>query len=446
VLEIEDAERDELDQALIQLERVDVPFAYLLLERNFVELATVHQFAVLCVSLGSQFSGADRRRLVESVMNAMVNWLTALRLYLDHTETDLKRRFSDEGPQVIRFLSACRAAYDDHLGYRFMYRLRNYVQHCGLPTCKLTIDRPTGRVHPKAVQHARLLLDRDALLHGYKKWSTVQMDIQEMSPYFPLMPLAEDAMDGLRTVQNTNLRIEVDEALRAVPTVDAALKRLYASTPPEAGLPCLVTTEGTPGHWSNLSPRPIRSDLVRVLADAAADGRDADSVISSPPATQVETLSRLDPRAVAGRFHADSRGVQILRTWFEEGGASPRFMASIDSMIAADGTAEPVVMGLVNVSIVLAHMAASALGASTEALVTKIMERYALEDDSTSHSPRLRSLAPLWDVDEQRARVAAFDDAVPWMGPGESAALEHSELAKQRARVAEFDETQAPET
>ena len=36
-------------------------------------------------------------------MGQVVNWLSSVRLYLDHMETDLKRRFARDSPEIERF-------------------------------------------------------------------------------------------------------------------------------------------------------------------------------------------------------------------------------------------------------------------------------------------------------------------------------------------------------
>src|SRR6476646_1442100 len=104
--------------------------------------------------------GRLRGLLVESVMTATVNWLSAMRMFLDHQETDLTRRFGKLSPEFVAFKTATSAAYDSEVGYRFAYQLRNYVQHCGLPLGHVDVRRSGNPLMKKT---ATLLLNRQVL-------------------------------------------------------------------------------------------------------------------------------------------------------------------------------------------------------------------------------------------------------------------------------------------
>lgn len=67
------------------------------------------------------------------VNRRLANFLSSARLFLDHTELRLKRRYGEASAEVKAFKSATANSYDGVFAYRFFYRLRNYAQHCGMP-------------------------------------------------------------------------------------------------------------------------------------------------------------------------------------------------------------------------------------------------------------------------------------------------------------------------
>ncbi|MCL5247544.1 hypothetical protein M4I21_17110 [Cellulophaga sp. 20_2_10] len=63
----------------------------------------------------------------------LLNYLFSFRTYIDHLETLLKREFKTKPEILEEFKNLTGTLYDDSFEYRFIYKLRNYAQHCGLP-------------------------------------------------------------------------------------------------------------------------------------------------------------------------------------------------------------------------------------------------------------------------------------------------------------------------
>src|SRR5690606_16172320 len=126
-----------IDEAAAAIDRTSDLFTFGLVERNYRDLVSIHEFVTVTVGLGRRFGSPDRLSYAEAVMAATINWLGSVRLFLDHAETDLKRRFGDPSSQVDRFEAATHSAFDTYAGYRFVVKFRNYVQHCGRPASRL---------------------------------------------------------------------------------------------------------------------------------------------------------------------------------------------------------------------------------------------------------------------------------------------------------------------
>src|SRR2546423_1663063 len=175
LIEIDEDEFRSVRRSLAAISRLETPFSFKLVERNLLDLKSIHQFATIVLSLGRTFARTDHRMLGEAVMTSVVNWLTSVRLFLDHEETTLKQTYGKGSPAALMFKEATARSFDDRVGYRFTAKLRNYVQHCGLPLSQISISE--NREGGMAKQRARLLLNRNDLLQSYKEWGPVKPDL-----------------------------------------------------------------------------------------------------------------------------------------------------------------------------------------------------------------------------------------------------------------------------
>ncbi|MFJ4440006.1 hypothetical protein [Streptomyces sp. NPDC088923] len=76
---------------------------------------------------------AEIKQIVDSLPLMLDGTLSALRAYDDRTSHALSRRFGKNSHEVLNFKESLSSEYDNEFAYRFMYKLRNYSQHCGVP-------------------------------------------------------------------------------------------------------------------------------------------------------------------------------------------------------------------------------------------------------------------------------------------------------------------------
>jgi hypothetical protein len=370
---ISESEYKAIRSALVAIARLEPAFHYGLIERNYQDLQARHQFVTIVVSLGRQFADPARRtQLGESLSTSIVNWLTAMHLFLDHEETALKRRYGKESVQVKAFKAATNTAFDaDDPGYRFGYKFRNYVLHCGPPLTHLDLVRLDGS-NPRAKQSVRQSLKRDELLANFDGWgAVVTKDLQSFPESFEVLPLIASAMKGIRDVQRACAEIALDDAVAKSAPLVGALERIE-STGAEGHPAVFRYRRDTPTHME-ISPRLISPEAVRTLQSVASGDTDRDSLWATPEDPE---LLPLDPETIRKQFHRGSRGVQALATWMSEGGGTPKFSATVNNIVAEDRSIEPLITGLINVSGLLANVAAGAIGTSPEGVVGGLLDIY----------------------------------------------------------------------
>lgn len=180
VLELTEEEYEECARACLELDnyRNDVHL-FQLVVWNYEEYNALFD-DTLAAYISKKFYSFSRRRPDLNLNRCVMNLLSSIRSYLDYTELNIKRRHGEASLNWANFKQYTSEAYDGSFSYRFLYKFRNFAQHCGLP---LT------RVHFNASENDGYSLDvginRDELLSKDFKWGPIAPDIamqpEEMS-------------------------------------------------------------------------------------------------------------------------------------------------------------------------------------------------------------------------------------------------------------------------
>jgi hypothetical protein len=355
-----------LRQALEPFLRLGVRDMYEFVERNYADINSRNSYYTRLFGFRKEQGRIAPRAAAIGFMGACLNWLNAVRLFLDHEETWLKRRFGEASPQFEDFKRACSEAYDSSVAYRFLYKLRNYVTHCGLPVSKVEIEKPTDAERAAGI-HQRIVfrLNRDELLAAFDWGRQVKPDLEAMDVSFEILPLIHDAMPQLWNIMLTVIRTDLKEALSSLDTVLTYIRKMTGSS----GQPCLLQMIPNDIGGYAISPIPLPMEVITRLESVDPNGdvlapflRMEPSVRPGPP-----------PMSPEGRYRM-KRGSLVLSARLHEGGPSQAFVELVNRLIAEDGDIEPVVTGLVTVGITLAYTAAMAMNTTPESILASFAE------------------------------------------------------------------------
>ena len=89
----------------------------------------------------------------------LLNYLSSFKTFLDHLQTRYSRSPLKEHRYLTAFNNICSTCFDMNFHYRFFSKLRDYVQHCGLPVQYVEIKENPGRID------ISMSFDRDVLLN-----------------------------------------------------------------------------------------------------------------------------------------------------------------------------------------------------------------------------------------------------------------------------------------
>lgn len=128
-------------------------------------------------------------RGMNGIVTQIFAWLSATRLFLDHSAHFLSSEFGRSSNEALRFKLATTWAFDHSDAYRITSQLRNVFQHQGMPAISVSAqrDKPGLKESPFSLD---FLVDRDELLEAYDGWKPlVRNAIEAMPPSFDLMKL-----------------------------------------------------------------------------------------------------------------------------------------------------------------------------------------------------------------------------------------------------------------
>lgn len=197
----------------------------------------------------------------------ILNLLSSVRTFLDHTETRFKRKFGVSSEEVKLFKEITSAAYDEHFSYRFLYKLRNYSQHCGLPTGRVQIvSEAVDESVPGsgAVNTIALQLLRDRLIETFDAWGNpVKGELQMQTEEFDIIPLIDEYFSILGDMnRNLNRGIYKKYEIEA-----QELLSLIKETTTTGGIPCLIEATGDDSNMElgmKYFPYDAISEITRV--------------------------------------------------------------------------------------------------------------------------------------------------------------------------------------
>jgi hypothetical protein len=129
-----------------------------------------------------------------------LNYLSSFRTFIDHNETTIKRKYGKDSLEAREFKKLTNNTYDKYFAYRFLYKLRNYSQHCGLPIEDFEVSA-TKLADNSYKGEGKIEFSAQELLANYNEWGAVKSDLEKYSymSVYPIMEEMNTALDELWT-------------------------------------------------------------------------------------------------------------------------------------------------------------------------------------------------------------------------------------------------------
>ncbi|MFD3663305.1 hypothetical protein ACFWVF_22385 [Streptomyces sp. NPDC058659] len=191
------------------------------------------------------------------------SFLSAFRAFDDRTCKWLSGRYE---PNILNaFRTSLSHEYDTVFAYRFMYKLRNYSQHCGLPPISGHSSRWLDR---DGVQRREVTVTFDSteLLRRFDKWGQpVKSELQDIAGEFSVVEMAAQLMASC-TIAQAKLLLSISRHLQE--SADFLISCDRSPSGPQT-VPVLIRVN--PNSWRDpeglrdLQLRYIRPELAHFL-------------------------------------------------------------------------------------------------------------------------------------------------------------------------------------
>jgi len=107
----------------------------------------------------------------------LLNYLFSFRTYIDHLETFINREFGKDSEEMKDWVILKSKVHLENFVYRFMYKLRNYAQHCGMPIDIFEIS--SSIVNNEYSVQINIGFDPQGLLSKFDSWgSALKVELQ----------------------------------------------------------------------------------------------------------------------------------------------------------------------------------------------------------------------------------------------------------------------------
>jgi len=140
---------------------------YLDIEEFFGRLSTLRGFNQLLL-----------HKTVININQVLLNYLSSFRTFIDHQETNLAVITKEEHEWFNLFKKRTSFHFDTNFSYRFLWKLRNYTQHCGLPLGGFHIGFNQDKDSGDQLEHS-IWFNRDTLLFKFDDWGIIKSDLQD---------------------------------------------------------------------------------------------------------------------------------------------------------------------------------------------------------------------------------------------------------------------------
>lgn len=212
---------------------------FFIVELNYNEFQKKSNFYFVKYSKDRRIDAVKIQKIYLDLNRLLLNLLSSIKTFLEHTETRLKRVYGHDSEEMKLFKSETAIGYDQHFEYRFLYKLRNYAQHCGLPSGSIEF---TSEGEDVVQNSLKIFFDRDILLQNYKEWAVVKNDLLKRPERFEVLPIIEVKYNLLKEI---NKKISEKELVHYHNDAHELMQLLWESnTSRVQGIPIILKISG----------------------------------------------------------------------------------------------------------------------------------------------------------------------------------------------------------
>jgi hypothetical protein len=222
------SEADAYYDAAAQLRRYERDiFPYATLLQNYRELVETQKEYAKPTNQALFSSMRSGSQIALHLNRLIMNYLASFRAFLDHAETRFSRTFGRDSAEFRDLKATMALHYDGSFSYPFVYKLRHYAQHCGLPMGNLEAHATEDPPGSSNVRHQiSVSFVRDQLLAGFDDWGRVKDQIAAKPEQWDISDDLGYAMTACTDVQATIFRLTVGPVIEPARLIESLRKEV----------------------------------------------------------------------------------------------------------------------------------------------------------------------------------------------------------------------------
>jgi hypothetical protein len=185
--------------------------------------------------------------MIQEMNRLIMNLLTSFRTCLDHYAHRLSSIDKQGSKYKEVFEKAQSYCFDNSFAYRFFCKLRNYVQHSGLPVSELfgsLEPGPEGRV----IHDIVLFINRDDLIRKYDGWGPVKKEIKLQPEKIDIISLVRNFTRDIQGLSALCARLELGRLAGHWEYLLELHNEIQLKAP--KSIPCVASITTSPGDKS----------------------------------------------------------------------------------------------------------------------------------------------------------------------------------------------------
>ncbi|MGE0076366.1 MAG: hypothetical protein AB7S48_00750 [Bacteroidales bacterium] len=191
----------------------------------------------------------------------LLNYLSSIYAYFEHTEMFITQKYGRKSVFLQEFLNRKKDFINECFENRFLFELRNFSQHCGIPITVIAWLPVYENGNPKSVAKKKFIgFERNQLIIKYKKWGTLlTSEIKSKDETIDLWPILNNSFQSLKKLYLEITSKIADSYLPGVEFIDAITSNLdktkriiiYNTTATDDPKVYEINIGYIPWHWIN---------------------------------------------------------------------------------------------------------------------------------------------------------------------------------------------------
>lgn len=208
----------------------------------------------------NHMNAAIMEHIMININRRIINYLTSIKTFIDHSEYDLKNKYGKTSKQYNSFKNLQSQKYDSHFAYRFLIKLRNYVQHCGLPLGNINISSEMINNDPNNIDFKfNITINRDTILNNFN-WKKLEPEIKKLPPLFPINSYLKTMNEDIAELTFHLFGNDIKNAVRSAEIIKDLIREID-----KQGMPCILDTKNMTRKGGNVKIEEFSLHLIGIV-------------------------------------------------------------------------------------------------------------------------------------------------------------------------------------